>query len=39
VGGPEQVAFMAEQIPCETEGWDPDPMRSLAPGRVPKFLG
>jgi hypothetical protein len=37
--GPEQVALMAEQVPCETESQETTPNRALAPGRVPQFLG
>lgn len=37
--GPEQVALMAEQIPSDSERQQPTPVPSLAPGRVPKFLG
>jgi hypothetical protein len=37
--GPEQVALMAEQIPCDTELQQTSAAHALAPGRMPKFLG
>jgi hypothetical protein len=39
LSGPEDVALVAEQIPYVSPQVDPGPARSLAPGRVPQFLG
>jgi hypothetical protein len=39
LSGLEDVALVAEQIPYAPPQVDPSPVRSLAPGRVPQFLG